>query len=362
MLRQANDEQAQLAADKREFVADSREDAADRRDQVADAREAEADTREAQLNRRMRTLDTAVRMGDAGARPSQHSEARAVRDRAVEVRQAAGIARRLEQNSRDAATLQRLTAGPPTVIASAFAQMADQLYDAASYDEVFTRIAEAAVATVTGSDLASVTLREKGHYRTVGATAQKAIDVDQEQYDVDEGPCLDAFYTPLVEVAAFPDERWPTLGSHPMEHGIESSVSYRLGSKGPGHPDPPIGSLNIYATTPAAFTPLAIEMGSLLAAHASQAASAVRERSGLEHLGNQLQEALLFRDVIGQAKGILMERFKATPEDAFEMLKCSSQRLNIKLREVALRLTETGEVNIRSNVERPGDFDPLSTL
>lgn len=361
MCPRTSDEQAQFAADKREFVADWREDAADRRDAVADAREAEADAREAQLNRRMRTFDTAVQVGEPGARPSHNIEARAARDPAVEARQAAGTARRLEQTSRDAATRRRLTAGAHTVIAAAFAQIADQLYDAESYDEVLTRIAEAAVATVTGSDLASVTLRERGHYRTVGATAQQATDVDQEQYDADEGPCLDAFHTPLVEVATLPDERWPTLGSHPVEHGIESSVSFRLGSTRPGDPEPPIGSLNIYSTAPAAFTPCAIEMGSLLAAHASQAARAVRERSGLEHLGKQLQEALLFRDVIGQAKGILMERFKATPEDAFEMLKHSSQCLNIKLREVAQRLTETGEVNIRSNVERPGDFEPRST-
>jgi hypothetical protein len=69
-----------------------------------------------------------------------------------------------------------------------------------------------------------------------------------------------------------------------------------------------------------------------LAAHASVAARAVDERSTLQNLGRGLQQALLSRDVIGQAKGILMERLKITPEDAFDLLRRSSQHLNVKLR------------------------------
>lgn len=75
------------------------------------------------------------------------------------------------------------------------------------------------------------------------------------------------------------------------------------------------------------------------------AARAVGERSTLEGLGRQLQDALLTRDIIGQATGILTERLRITPDDAFDVLRHSSQRLNVKLREVARRLTETGERN-----------------
>jgi ANTAR domain len=66
--------------------------------------------------------------------------------------------------------------------------------------------------------------------------------------------------------------------------------------------------------------------------------------TSLELLDPRLQSALLSRDVIGQAKGILMERLKRSPDEAFEMLKKSSQRLNLKLREVARRLADTGEL------------------
>jgi AmiR/NasT family two-component response regulator len=103
------------------------------------------------------------------------------------------------------------------------------------------------------------------------------------------------------------------------------------------------GSLNSYATSPHAFDGEAREIGFVLAAHASVAARAVQERTTLEQLGRQLHEALSSRDVIGQAKGILMERLRITPEDAFDALRRASQRLNLKLREIAQNLAETGE-------------------
>jgi hypothetical protein len=99
-----------------------------------------------------------------------------------------------------------------------------------TYEEVLTKVAEAAVI-VAGGELASVTLREAGGYRTGGATGEQASAVDQAQYDVDEGPSLDAFSAPLVDAPSFPDDRWPRLGAQPVKHGVESSVSYRWGHR-----------------------------------------------------------------------------------------------------------------------------------
>jgi AmiR/NasT family two-component response regulator len=79
------------------------------------------------------------------------------------------------------------------------------------------------------------------------------------------------------------------------------------------------------------------------------AARAVEERSKLERLGSDLQQALLSRDVIGQAKGILMERLKVTPEVAFDVLREASSRLNVKLRELARQVAETGELQAGSS-------------
>ena len=77
----------------------------------------------------------------------------------------------------------------------------------------------------------------------------------------------------------------------------------------------------------------------------------MHQRGALEQIEHNLQIALASRDVIGQAKGILMERLKLPPEAAFDALRRSSQRLNEKLREVARRVAETGQFD-RTDIPR----------
>ena len=149
------------------------------------------------------------------------------------------------------------------------------------------------------------------------------------QYHSREGPCLDAVVAPLVYAQSFPDERWPTLASRPTESGVRSALSYRLAAASSANPDSNGGSLNSYGVVPDAFSDAAQEMGFILAAFASVAVRAVDERNTLQGLGRDLQQAMLSRDVIGQAKGILMERLKCSPEDAFDLLRRASQRLNM---------------------------------
>jgi hypothetical protein len=200
-----------------------------------------------------------------------------------------------------------------------------------------------AVSTVRGCEMASVTVRDDAGYRTVASTHEAATESDRAQYEAGEGPCLDAIEEAVVYTPAFPDPRWPMLAAGPTDSGVESVVSYRLR---PSLPDPAgslAGSLNAYAGTPDAFDTEAQEIGLILAAHASVAAGAMREREMLEEMSRNLHQALSSRDVIGQAKGILMERLRVTPEEAFDALRRSSQRLNVKLREVAAALAETGE-------------------
>ncbi|HET7723080.1 MAG TPA: ANTAR domain-containing protein [Propionibacteriaceae bacterium] len=352
------------SADKREFVADDRDEIADEREAIADEREAIADARERaaqdwedRLHRWELELNAHAEAVGGPAAPSRAGAARAdegsARARAAAERDEARRRRAQARQDREAATHRRLTQSHPTLLAQAFAQIADRLYEADSYDEVISRIAEAAVATVAGGELASVTLHGEQGYWSVGATGQQALDVDQEQYEAGEGPCLDAFEMGFVDAPSFPDPRWPVLGSRPVAHGVESSVSYRMTAVGHRTDPAEIGSLNVYATTREAFDATAVEIGSILAAHASLAARAIGERAELEDLERHLQRALLSRDTIGQAKGILMERLKTTPEEAFEILRRSSQRLNVKLRDVALRVTQTGEINGRDvNPER----------
>jgi hypothetical protein len=344
-------------ADKRDFVADRRDEVADERDRVAEARDRTADAREAELDERERHLDARAAELVVSAEGTDvfasRAEAGAARSQARQNRDEAQAERTIAAAEREESTKRRQADAPPTRLAMVFADLAEQLYDADSVDDVLLRIAEAAVSTVAGCRMASVTLSERNGYRTAASTDSAATSVDQAQYQAHEGPCLDAVDAPMVYAQSFPDERWPTLASRPTESGVQSVLSYRLATASSGAADLGDGSLNSYGVTPYAFNDTAQEIGLILAAHASVAARAVDERSTLRNLGRDLQQALLSREVIGQAKGILMERLKVTPEDAFDLLRRSSQRLNIKLREVARGLAETGELG--TGISRPAD-------
>ena len=351
----SGDEKRAWAADKRDFVADRRDEVADERDSVADTRDRTADDREAELDKRERQLDArAAELGvpaeESGA--SAQREARAGRSEARQNRDEARATRAIAAADRDESTKRRQADAPPTRLAMVFADIAEQLYDADSFDDVLSRIAGAAVSTIAGCQMASVTLCERSGYRTAASTDPAATAVDQAQYQLHEGPCLDAVDAPMVYAQSFPDERWPTLASRPTKSGVQSALSYRLAAASSATADSGGGSLNSYGVIPHAFNDTAQEIGLILAAHASVAARAVDERSTLQSLGRDLQQALLSRDVIGQAKGILMERLEVTPEDAFDLLRRSSQHLNMKLRDVARALAETGEFRMTRTSRR----------
>lgn len=355
---QDQDERA-WGADKRDFVADQRDETAAERDAAAAARDATADEREDLANEREAELDEQERRieeraAELGIPPGHDARKqdcrRAERAAAAAQRQLAREERDQRRGERDAAAealgaAARLRqAGTPTTgLAMAFAEIARYLYEADNFEDVLTRIVETTVSTLSDCDMASIIVREgRETFRTLASTHSAALEVDEAQYEVREGPCLDAVETAIVHAPSFPDPRWPNLAGRPADSGVGAIVSYGLAAPGRTADNLAAGSLNAYAGTPQAFGDEAREIGLILAAHASVGIQAVREREAFEQLGRQLHEALSSRDVIGQAKGILMERLRITPEDAFDTLRRASQRLNLKLREIAGRLAETG--------------------
>jgi hypothetical protein len=346
MTGQSSDVERQWAAEKRDFVADRRDELAAQRDAVDDARDVTAEARELMLDAREDALDVrATTLGlpsNAGAAADQ-ADRHAAGSQADEGRERLRTDRQAASRARDAADTRRLAATPTTGLASAFARIAQYLYAADSFEEVLERITRTAVNTVGGCQMATITLRAHGAHQTAATTDLAASAVDQAQYDMNEGPCLDAVEAPLVCAQSFPDARWPTLGSRPTDLGAQSAASFSLTSASVGSTGVE-GSLNTYSTSQEAYSDEAQHIGLILAAHASTAAGAVRERAALRNLADNLEQALLSRDVIGQAKGILMERLKITPEDAFDLLRLTSSRLNKKLHLLATTLAETGEM------------------
>lgn len=98
-----------------------------------------------------------------------------------------------------------------------------------------------------------------------------------------------------------------------------------------------LGALNLFGDGVGVFDAESERIGALVAAHAAIAVAGSRQIS-------QLTQALDTRDLIGQAKGILMERFKITAQEAFLLLSRASSELNLKLRDVAEQLTISGEM------------------
>lgn len=198
--------------------------------------------------------------------------------------------------------------------------------------EVLSHVTSAAVELIPGADLAGVLLIGKSiEHETLAPThaLMYALDTLQEKYG--EGPCVQAATDELiVRTDDFEHEtKWPNYPREVLKLGIRSALSFKLYTS-----RATAGALNLFGFEPNVFDGESEAIGSVLAAHAAAAILASRQ-------GEQLQSALTSRDIIGQAKGIIMERFSVDAVRAFEMLRELSQTGNVKLVEVAQRVIDT---------------------
>ena len=196
------------------------------------------------------------------------------------------------------------------------------------------RIVDSAVTEIEGAAAAAITLVSGGKVSTTARTAELAVEVDALQYRTGQGPCLTSLRDAVtVRSDDLSDEsRWPRFAHAAAELGVQSMLSLQLFVEGDN-----LGALNLYATKPHAFTSDDETVGLLFASHAAIALRGARTEANL-------RTALESRDVIGQAKGILMERYKIDQQRSFDLLVMVSQRGNIKLHDVAQHLAETGDI------------------
>lgn len=206
-----------------------------------------------------------------------------------------------------------------------FAQMALDLHDEPTAESTIERIAEYA-KLATGCDEAGVMLvHARNQIETAAATSARVGESHSLQIVHDEGPCLDAltgdawYLSPEVGV----DPRWPLWGPAVAGIGIHSVLSLRLETRARRY-----GSLNLYADRAGAFDDDDVAVATIFVRHAAVALANAHNEEGL-------QVAVDARKLIGQAQGILMERFDINPERAFEFLRRQSQAHNVKLRFVA---------------------------
>jgi len=215
----------------------------------------------------------------------------------------------------------------------ATASFARELSTSASEPQQLELAVATVVALVDGCDHAGVTMVTRDGLETMSATSELVKDSDQLQYELGEGPCLDTVKTHMTVISneIGSDPRWPRWG--PMvarRHGVGSMLSLLLYT---GHDS--YGALNLYSGRPNAFDSEDMLVAHSLAAHLAVAVAAARE---IDHRGI----AMVSRLVIGQAEGILMERYKITAEQAFDLLRHMSEDSNRKLILVAEEVVATG--------------------
>lgn len=191
------------------------------------------------------------------------------------------------------------------------------------------------LATVGGADGASVSLHRHGRLATVAASDQTISDMDKDQYATGEGPCVDASVEGRwFHVESLDDEtRWPAFVPMAKALGINAILSSPLLAD-----ERPVGALNIYSRTSAAFAPQDQRLASIFA----EQASTILRDAGIavsdDQLVDRLQEALARRETIALARGILMERDGNSSAEAFTSLRRASQETNLPLHERAAEI------------------------
>lgn len=223
-------------------------------------------------------------------------------------------------------------ASPDAVeLAETFAEVARTL---AAHDDLPTtlnKIVGLAVRSLDACEWAGISMIEKRVITSPASSGEIPRIVDGIQSETGEGPCIDA----IVDHEVFRtgdltrETRWPLFSSRAhQETGIASILAVRLFIEADT-----MGALNLYSTHYDAFDDTDVALGVVFAVHAAVAMSAVRRE-------DNLQAAARSRDVIGRAKGILMAQSGADDEEAFTILRAASQRLNVKLREVAQQVVD----------------------
>ncbi|TDO47999.1 ANTAR domain-containing protein [Kribbella sp. VKM Ac-2527] len=200
-------------------------------------------------------------------------------------------------------------------------------------DHTLSRITGAAVEVLPSVEFASITvLHRDGRLETVAPTDDLLWGVDAAQYELREGPCYDAAADAVHVVSPdlANDQRFPRYAATAVTAGINAQAGIRLFEAPKSR-----GALNLYARETGAFE----DLGMLGAFFQHQSAMAIDYAREIQNL----REAVRTRGMIGQAVGIVMERYKLTDDRAFAFLTRLSQHGNMKLRAIAEQIIATSE-------------------
>ena len=227
----------------------------------------------------------------------------------------------------------------PEALENAIRTLSRLLLSEETLEATLSRVASLACRTLPACDLASVTMINDGRPSTPTQTDPLAGELDSAQYRTERGPCLEAYSARRVVRGTIGDSagRWPEFTQVAEKAGVRSVLGVPLVAN-----DRPVGALNLYSRSAEGYSGADEETAVLFSEQASVACANAEVYWRTYTLTEHLREALESRDVIGQAKGILMARRGLKPEEAFETLRKVSQHRNVKLRDIAEQVVYLG--------------------
>ena len=226
--------------------------------------------------------------------------------------------------------------GPLSDLADRMAEAARELQEQDDPQATMEAAVRLAASNIPGCDGASISMVHKR--RDVDTRAYSSAEVlraDELQYETGEGPCLDAIHDQdLVHAPHLADDdRWSTWGPRvERETGFRSVLCFRLFTH-----QTTVGALNCYSSSHSAFESADREEGMVIAAHIAVAVATAQKVASAE-------AGLHYRSVVGQAMGIIMERFAVGPDQAVSLLQRLSSHANVKLRDIAVEIVATRRI------------------
>jgi GAF domain-containing protein len=229
----------------------------------------------------------------------------------------------------------------PDLVQLAFDELGRLSFAEHSLASVLQQVTALAARVLPGEPATSVTIVSGGRPTTVASSHPLAVELDLAQYALATGPCLEAATTgrPVEVPDTSSDERWGPFPRQAAESGCRGILSFPL---------PPqelvTGGLNVYARTSQPLDERSLDTAARFAAYAVVPVSNMYLYEAAVGRAEHLRAALDSRAVIDQAKGILMERHKLNADQAFSALARVSMQTNTKVRDVAERFVETGQL------------------
>ena len=226
-------------------------------------------------------------------------------------------------------------------LATTLAHVAAELGERRSFDAVLSTAVRLATEVIEGCDAASISLRQRAGITPASATDGTARDLDVLQIHAREGPTLDAISSQdaVLSHDLGHELRWPRFLQRASQSPIRSVAALPLCVRGDQ-----IGSLNLYARDPDVFDEATVAVATAYAAHAAVAVKAAKTQA-------ELEAGMATRALIGQAMGIIMATHRISAEDAWSLLRQTSQNRNVRVAQLAEDVLD--QQHLRT-VNRPG--------